>query len=200
MLPDSEVKFAHDIMSMVDAIRSYCEEFFAALLLFENCKDFKSHDVIVSRSLKSLPFLAARDGAMTIYHFGKVLHLIRGSFHLAPTLVKLVDTKILKEITKDFERDFPLYMKMRNAIAHAGENLNPSKNHGIEGPINIPGVLKANIAGNIVISSSLSGRMFMYTFENRVVSYSISHESLIKLCDIAEKLKNAFSKIYISNI
>ncbi|ETR78973.1 hypothetical protein X566_04625 [Afipia sp. P52-10] len=195
IFPQEEINATSDVIHLVDELRSYCKDFLAALILFENFQVLKSEDNAVSDALRRLPFLAARDGAMTIYHFGKVLHIIRSSFRATPTLLELVDTDLLKQVEKDFDRYFPLYFKMRQAVAHAGENLAPSMDHGIKGPVDIPGFVKSD-AGTTVIRSAINGREFIYTFEGEAVSYSISGDSLNQLCVTTEKVYTAFAKAY----
>ena len=65
--------------------------------------------------------IAAKDGALNVYHFGCSLRALRAQLPTCPTLARQTDAKKLREATKSFQRDFPHIASVRHAIAHAGE-------------------------------------------------------------------------------
>ncbi len=134
---------------------------------------------------------------MTIFHFGKVLKLVR-SLKTAPVLRSKIRIDTLRQCGKDFETAFPLYQQIRDAIAHAGEFLQAEqlKRHAIKGEIIIDGLYEGYVGqGNFI--SNLSGRKFGTTFEGAYITYSVSEETHSELVAIKDRVYEAYAPITI---
>ncbi len=125
--------------------------------------------------------IAAKDGALTLYHFGETVDAIRGGMRNCPVLRSLVDTKKLKEADKQFESDFPNYVKLRHAVAHQTV------------------VAKAPFAaipdgiGRIVFTGSLFDRRFVSVWNGNRVEYELSKKSLASLSKVRDLVFAAFT-------
>lgn len=136
--------------------------------------------------------IACRDGAMTLYHFGKTLHNIRAALGECKTVNSMVEPAPLRHATKQFEGAFPDFEAMRHAIAHANElwkNVAKYLQNAIRG-----GYTKGNISisGGSALTSMLNNRHFAMTFEGRLVSYEMSEETLNKMVEIQNEYYSGF--------
>jgi hypothetical protein len=69
-------------------------------------------------TLRGWTVMAARDGALTIYHFGKTIDALRQSFNSCPYIKGLVDHQVLREASKSFRREFPDSEAIRHVVGH----------------------------------------------------------------------------------
>jgi hypothetical protein len=82
------------------SLGSYADEFHNALALFEYCCEYqpalqRDSSMEPVQIWRSWLLVAARDGAMSIYHFGKCIDAIQSLFRLCPSMNDKVDhTKI----------------------------------------------------------------------------------------------------------
>lgn len=185
--------------SLLSDLNAYCQDFIAALALFDSCDQLRKAYPAARGAISLWPFIAARDGGMTIYHFGKVLDALRASLKGAPELRSATNHDALRDAAKSFTAAFPLYAKMRHAIAHAGDMRVPAseKRNAIVGDIDLGSIKLHNEdnSGTSTISNTLMGRTFGNTFEGEYVTYSISSESLQSLQDVKGLTYSAFLKI-----
>jgi hypothetical protein len=65
--------------------------------------------------------VAAKEGALNIYHFGCSLDALRGQVGRCPSTRGTVDIVKLRQADKLFKRHFPNADTIRHAVAHAGE-------------------------------------------------------------------------------
>ena len=174
-------------------LASYTDDFAAALELF----DMASKDVPqLFASFDSSPeekraidtkrrwcFIAAKDGAMTVYHFGQTLDLIRGGLGDCPTLRAMIDTDVLKEVDKRFKRKFPFYERLRHAVAH----------QSIVSKAPYMAVVRSDGSGRLIITGSLSGRRFISVWKEHRVEYEISDPTLKELASMRDCVFTAFA-------
>jgi len=125
-------------------------------------------------------FIAARDGAVTIFNFGRSMEGIRASLRKCPSLNAIIDQDALSASTRMLRDRFPRFDGMRHTVAHAAEF-----SHTEEARAD-------HAAGNLFISSSLFGREFTATFDGKVVSYEISMDSFEVLKAVALMFISAF--------
>ena len=67
--------------------------------------------------------IAGRDGAMSIYHFGTAMKGVRDGLARCPTLRTKVVHNELRAAIRKFEGRMPVYVDMRDAVAHAADLL-----------------------------------------------------------------------------
>lgn len=170
----------------------YAEDFSAALSLFNFCDRF-------DRSLTgNWSFVAARDGAMTIYHIGKTMELTRAALKRAPTLAGLALRDPLSEAGKKYRSSFPTFEKMRHAVSHSSELYQNKEKHTQnafsgdydDGFISLEGVSRA------VVSNSLLGRKYTNTIDGKIISYEISAATKVVVYECVNTFVSAFKPIY----
>ncbi|MBX9593050.1 MAG: hypothetical protein K2X46_01705 [Roseomonas sp.] len=191
-LPQEERSEIFDLQIQITSLRSYVDDFLAVLTLFDAVPNLEAANKMHAATIRRWSFVAARDGAMTIYHFGKALELVR-SLKNMPTLRSLVNVTELREAGREFNSKFPLYEKIRHAVAHSAERLRRDKRikHSFSGTMSAGGIYIEN-SQNVRISSNLYDREFGYTVEGVYVSYSVSHETYSQLAMIQQRVWRAF--------
>jgi hypothetical protein len=116
--------------------------------------------------------IAARDGALQIYHVGAVMEGLGVALREAPTLLGMIDSSKRRDGFRQFRRDFPSYKEIRDAIGHSfeevAETVTAMKAHLAPGPVQI-------------IGGGLNERKYTVTFKGQQHAYEISQESLEKL-------------------
>jgi hypothetical protein len=70
--------------------------------------------------LDGWPVVAGRDGAMSIYHFGRIIAGIDETLAKAPILARSVDATLRRAARKSFQSAFPDFVDARDAVAHSG--------------------------------------------------------------------------------
>lgn len=191
-LPEEEKTPAWNVGTMLSSLDGYADDFEADLVLFDNARGIKGPTPKINEMINRWPFIAARDGGMAIYHFGKVIEVLRASMRSTPTIQARVSHDLIKEAWKEFRTAFPLYDKIRHAIAHAGEIISNADENAINGEIDIPGAFRGKVTNGMFISN-LVGRNFTTTFEREIISYSISSETATTLRRIERKIFDAFA-------
>ena len=171
---------------------NYVRDFHAALTLF----DFAEPQWLNAEQdhVKQWSFIACRDGAMTIYHFGQTFQHIRAALGSCPTINSLVDSQHLRLTNKKFESQFPDFEGLRHAIAHASDlwkNVSSFARNAFTGKLTGPLVVAAK-GGRIAMRNNLINRQFSTTFETRLVSYEISAETLNRLISLKNEFYSAF--------
>lgn len=132
-------------------------------------------------------YIAARDGAMTLYHFEKALGVATSNLKLVGALSALMDWPAIEKTKSDFKKLFPKAKAMRHAIAHVGEltqdRLSKDKNFAK--------VKAVNEAGAEIIQrfyfENLVGRTYTVTKDKEMLSYSLTAESFERLSSIREQ-------------
>ncbi len=127
-------------------------------------------------------YVPARDGAMTIYHFGTALARIRNGVGLSPSLRDRVYSDELKEAQKLFDRLFPHYVRLRHGVAHFSDEL---------GKINLSTLLSGNSP-----FSDLSERRFKARWKGEDVYYSLTDETRESLELVLTMTLKAFRNVY----
>jgi hypothetical protein len=135
--------------------------------------------------------LAARDGAMSIYHFGRVIEGISDFLSHCPTLRNQMDGHALRSARVRFEHKFPWYIDLRHSIAHSAERSHTQqarKKHRVKGPNKVAG-------GGLNITVS-PGSSFQLIESLRGTQYSSMWEGKITSCDITPEMGNYLSTIH----
>lgn len=128
--------------------------------------------------------IAARDGAMTIYHFFMNLNGINEQLRLeCPELLSVIPQHRFKTISRLRKKYFKEFEKLRHAIGHRGELQSSLKEF-----------IRNSLDGFLFLPSLLEGRTFSMTIEGRAVSYDISDETLSRLREIQADLFAAFNE------
>jgi hypothetical protein len=199
LLPEAERSVARIIEANLMRMNDYVKNFHAAIDLFESCAqqiksciDAKKYDTLDKWT--SWQFIAARDGAMTIYHFGKAMSGTKSSLRLSPTLKSSVNSAKLKSAGRLFTDYFPEQESVRNAVAHSGELANTTESlttNAFDGSYKSDFLDIAN-ASDFMIQDSLQGRLFTTSYRGKIITYEIGYLNLIRLNGVKEDFYSAF--------
>lgn len=206
-LPDSEKNGAYLVEANLSNLDSHVRDMQTALRLF----DFTSANQAGARqqpyeNKQAQAFLeissgwqmvAARDGAMTIYHFATALAGIRETVSASPTLYGLVDMLKLKAANQLLHKRFPNFGDVRNAVAHVADKMKtPSKydEHSFSGSMNNAAIKADNISG-LTISNMLMDRKYANTWNGKLLEYEISGETVASLNEIKSEVWSIFRSV-----
>lgn len=140
-------------------------------------------------------FVPARDGAISLFHYIKVLGFIRSSFQNCPTFRSAVDTDSLRRSEKAFKECFPFAESLRHAVAHAAELVKSEaeiKKHGVSNYNKGSTRIEGN--GRVILRDHLDGDTFTYTFEGECVYYDLNQDTINNIAKITQDIFNSFSK------
>ena len=142
-------------------------------------------------------FIAARDGAMQIYHFCFVTKLIRENLPRVPLLDKLVDAAGRESLGERIEAAFPSYKDIRNAVGHSRSELvlDDGKRRHEPKPTQIEGFAVGN---GLIIDGSLKENKYIATIKGRTGSYEISSASTAILAEFLEQHRKLFTAAILS--
>lgn len=138
--------------------------------------------------------VAARDGAMTIFHIAKTMQGIRRSVARHPVLRNGVDHGKLRSANKMFRRAFPSFEGIRHGIAHSAEMDRSPEHHdanAFAGP-RPEGWPRAGEHDVVLRTGDLEGARFSLTWEGSVLSYEISGATMAALREIAAEFFGGF--------
>src|SRR5947207_15098806 len=111
-------------------------------------------------------YVAGRDGALTIFHFGKAICQIRNViFESCPVLASHLDRNAFRSVVVSFDKTFPSWEAVRDAVAHHAElHIDPltAEEHSVRGPLSIPGLTQIGTAASRSIRNVLVGRRFIH--------------------------------------
>jgi hypothetical protein len=116
--------------------------------------------------------IAAKSGAMSIYEFHRIEQAIDNMIARCPTIEAAIDKNARKNASRLFADAFPNFADIRGIAAHGWENsATPEK------------VLKNALKdfGSVLISEGLHGRDYVNSFEGKMISYSVSQDTLDRL-------------------
>jgi len=176
----------------LDRLVKYAEDFSAALSLFNFCNQF--HHRLTGEWL----FVAARDGAMTIYHIGKTMELTRAAIKRAPSLAAMVLEEPLSEAGKKYRTSFPTFEKMRHAVSHSSELFRDRDSHAknsFSGSYN-DGYIAIENSHRVVVANSLLGRKYTNTIDGKIISYEISEPTKLIVYDCVNTFLSGFKLVY----
>ncbi len=171
----------------LSSMENQCRSVVADVALFEFCiREPDAH-------LREWPFLAGRDGAMSLRNYKEAMSTVRGLLGRCPSISDDVDAKMLKEAERTFDLHFPRAEKLRHSVAHPEHYSNPKIKMSTDEAISKPG---AQIPPGSIIQGALIGRTFVCTINGLTVEWEISYRSALALVDITRSAFAAFAKFY----
>jgi hypothetical protein len=184
-LPEGERQHALFIDRLLNRLPWRCEEFEAAVELFEF-----SHSPHVP-STKVGPhgvgffwtFIAAREAASALYRFSEDMKSIGANLNSCRTLAASIDARTKREATRRFSQHFPGYA----AIRHVGQ-------HQLYGT---PKDFAEHSGGNVLSTGNISRNVYQVMFEKREFKLEISAASLAKMREVCDLYRKAFEPALI---
>lgn len=204
VIPAEEHDLAWIVQGSLSSLGSYVRKFEQALSLFEfaehqhrlRLSDVSPEGIKAMSALSGWKFVAARDGAMTIYHFMCAMESVKTCVYRSPTLKPWFNAKVSKQATKLFGVRFPKCEAMRHAIAHSAELYeSPEKleENAFSGDYKDKMFDLQGVKG-VVIADTLSNRSYITTFKRQIISYDVSMDTLNALTEIRKLFCSAFMR------
>jgi hypothetical protein len=202
--PEGERDSVEHIQGLLGRLFGYVNSFDAAIRLAQRSAQEMSQlrdqnpdgGYRMPEPLHEYQFVAARDGAMTIYHFACVIDGIRQSRRNAPTLSAMIDDQRIKIAGRLFNTYFPDFERVRHAVAHAAELMatpeSTARNISAQNTITSHGHELS--IGDLL--DEQNGK-FTTTIEGCRVSYQLSRDALNKLVRIQGYIYSAFERVKV---
>jgi hypothetical protein len=171
-----------------------------ARLSFEGDPSDKNADATLEL-MDGWPVIAARDGALSIYHFRRTIDGIDETLARTPSLAGMVDAAARKSARKMFQAAFPDFTNVRDAVAHSGDKSRTKdkrEEHAFRGEWQNSQMAFLHGDGTpieVTLVDVLNNRQYSNTWEGRVISYEISLASLEKLAAIRGEVYRAFQPL-----
>src|SRR4051812_35353274 len=124
--PEEQIITAWEISNGLRNLSRYCRGFQIAMSLFDFSKAetvrFEADGIKPSLPFQEWMYLAGRDAAITIFHFGKAISIIRRTiFDNCPELAAKLDESEFQKVISFFKKRFPRWEGIRHTVAHAAE-------------------------------------------------------------------------------
>lgn len=212
-IPESEHPALLHLIELLGSLGQYERRFKHALLLFDLCAN-ENHNLAsqveagelsfahldaATNTLSGWQMIAAREGAMAIYHFGHALIAIAAGLNTCPTLMTFVDHAAFRLARKRFEAAYPKYDAIRHVVSHVAEfskTITERQKHSIKGVFKAlfgrVGIEMTDPAASHQFSDNLYDRTYCVTYEGKVHSYEISEKTLNSLIDVRKQVYSAF--------
>ena len=158
-IPEEERDGIRHVFDVLDSLNRYLGSFQNAVELLEFAKTKYSentgkavgdtmrerHEFAMRQHKESLKYwewqlIAARDAAMTVYHFGTALTIVKSQNGRYPTLRANVNANRIKEAVAAFSSAFPRSHRIRHAVGHIANsqaNVEKAQSHQVQGLIAI---------------------------------------------------------------
>jgi hypothetical protein len=176
-------------------LRTFCDDFQLSANLFELLERGGGPPSVgvFGGVFPKYRIIAARDGALNLFHFGKSLDAIRVLAPHCPVSVFSINTERLSTAVDAFDAQFPNVDNIRHAIAHAGElSDSPSKLRS-----NIMRKIKVWHGGSAgpggVFRHGVYERTFSIGKSGKVFTLAIDGSTTRKLNDIILLVDGAFA-------
>lgn len=183
-LSEAEAQRVYHINDLLSTLDGRCREFKAALALFDKSES-AIHDSATTAENRATYgewlFMAAREGAATIYKFDEDFEAIGINLNKSPTVLQKIDTTAKKAAEKSFSVAFPGIFGVRDSTQHGGAIFGtPEKvQQHQENPF-------------YIAINNIEGRTLKTTFKNKVVGLDITEQSLKQLEAIRDMIWEAF--------
>ncbi len=191
-LPDDQsVKVC--ILKNVLSLTIFLEQFRTAVALFDLLERTDPPlDALKKTEYFAYRMIAARDGALSVFHFKCCLEAIKKQLPRSKSLSALVDSVKIREILKRFSVLFPHTDNVRHAIAHAGEIFTSPermKQHGMKVSRYGPGF--AVHEGGYLLSA-LHDRTYSVGNHGEIFSVTLDRASISNLRTVLSSVQEAF--------
>jgi len=177
--------------SCLSNLRSYCEDFESAVALFNFSGVHKrmwmnSPHKGMARQFGSWRLLAARDGAMSIYHFAKTLGGVDNWSRQSDVIQSHINKEKIREARRLLREKFPRLEAIRHSVAHRAEITSSQRwvdTHAFSGSFKNDALSIEN-SKNVIILNPLSNNVFTTTWEGTIIEYEVSKTSSEALDDV----------------
>ena len=139
--------------------------------------------------------MAARDGALSIYHFGRAIEGLKNSLRFCPTLNAKVDHKKIRIAAKSFDATFPNNIAIRAAVAHVADFSKTPQDkffHAVKGIFKLRWFSSDDPTGVTWLPGNMNGHTYAATVNGKAYAYDLTLENAEKLRAIKLQIYSAF--------
>lgn len=180
----SELADANDLRNNLRMLSRYVNNFTSALSLFRFCETklfdkLQSLDHSDQQMLVNWQRIAARDGAMSIYHFFETMGAAKTCLNKCKIAAVKTNKERFKEARMIFKKAFPISQYLRNSVAHPHEfsfSQDNLRKHGFTGTQK-KGSFAIEESTNCVIGDALDGCRYVTTHNNKIIDYNLDVNS-----------------------
>jgi hypothetical protein len=133
--------------------------------------------------------IAARDGAMQIFHVWKTFAAVSHTLPTCPSLQAKVDRKGVTTVIRLFKSAFPNTEGLRYIAAHLAEASLRAGEHAVRSFD--PQTAPAMTVGSV----SLNERLYSASYKGCLVSYELSRDTADKMLSLLERLAKCFDEV-----
>jgi hypothetical protein len=174
----------------------FLEQLKKAIALFELLERSDPIARGLDNDLFTYRMIAARDGALSIFHFKCSLEAIKKQLPRCPSIAAKVDAVKIREALKQLSAFFPHTDNVRNAIAHAGERFSSPeriKEHSMKLPRYGPG-FAIDEGGHLL--SALHERTYSVGNLGEVFSLTLDQTAVSNLQQVISSVQQAFQAYF----
>ncbi len=170
-------KYARDF-NAAHALIGFAEAMQSKIIAIENWEfdhAFKNNAAVY----EEWKAIAARDGALSLYHFCTTFESIRAAN--APTLTKAIDHEMIQEVAYVIRGKFAGYRAIRHTVSHTADftrNYKAFVTHAVD--------------GTTFIWGQLVGRRYTVTYEKSHFSYALDRANVETLLRLVGIVREAF--------
>ena len=182
-VPEAEYRDASLLAFHLFSLASYTHQFWHSIRLMDHCEglDDGEEDGYPATAWTEM---AARDAAFTVYHFRSTLHAISYCMNNCPSILPLVNSKMLQRAIDRFGKDFPHAVEVRHAAAHVADRMFK------------PAIVDKHCLENGgVYAGAVWHRALIFTNEKGIVGLDINDKSLDNLLALKRRVYAAFKKV-----
>jgi DNA-directed RNA polymerase subunit RPC12/RpoP len=211
-IPQAEQPAVAHLLGLLFMLGWYEWQLRHALTLFDLCEQ-ENADLSAQRNINDLPrypiisatwhtlsawnTMAARDGAISIYHFGQALSAIPSWLWTCPTIRARLDHDAIRLARRAFVAALPSYDAIRHAVGHAADfnaTIQERERHSIMPPLQW-GTLHVSGTRPVRFTEQLVGRAYCVSYQGRMHSYEIRSETAEVLGRARERVYAAFDAV-----
>ena len=174
------------LLNLLSELGTLERNFRLAVYLYDYCRaafqetpPFRNDQPNIWEIFFGWQLMAARDGALTIYHFGRTLEAISEGIGSVQELCKRTDTKAISNIIRIFKGAFPNWIKSRHSVAHQGDSASVEKR-------------TQHSVGETFLPGNLVNNVFSVTNDEAIYSYELSIKNADKLASYKRRVLAAF--------
>lgn len=208
-MPADEQDKARDLLRNLSLLGNFHQDFVAGVELMAFTQQ-KTVELLAKReggltpepvreailSLSRWAFIAARDAAMSLFHFGTVSESIQACVARCPSIAKHVSHRELALCGNAFQTQFADWGPVRHSVAHQGDwgrDRRKISAHATDKAIET-GIVHSVAGNSVYMSGSLAGNAYSCTVNGKVAQLEISGTSASALGHILQQFYHPFEK------
>ncbi|MCI4644395.1 MAG: hypothetical protein MRY64_06390 [Hyphomonadaceae bacterium] len=205
-----EIAHAQSITRNLSYLDRYIDRFAAAVSLIGHIQDemFSVDPAQLSKSselpkLMEWQFIAARDAALSVWHFGKCLEACRSKcLPYCPTLTAIADHDQIRSLEKAFKGAFPGHSEVRDSVAHEGQKFSSvaaTKKNAMTPEVFMRGVpVVVTGFSEVHPQQSFISDCYQVSYEGRYYKLKLTEESVTSLRRMAEKARQVYTELAVA--